>query len=654
MATFKNRLRPESRPKFRTIFLFFVFNLFSIKPVLAENPLSFDRDIANASLEQLLDLKVTTVSKTPEEVRRAPAAVTVLTSEDIRRSGARNIPDLLRFVPGVQVASFDNNKWAVSIRGFNDRSANKLLVMIDGRSIYNPLFSGTLWETKDIMIDDIERIEVVRGPGGSAWGSNAVNGVINIITKNAKDTQGGTVVAGGGTEERAFTDARYGLKVSENGYLKVFGKYDNKDQGFLSQDNATDDSYHGMGGFRYDNKQKDDTFMLSGSYEGGDHNGIQDIANNRRDSVGNDSTDSVLNGRWERKLSDTSSLTVNGYYTRADINSIFLSEKRHTGEFNIQHSFEPIEWLQLTNGIQYRRTSDNVTNSDVITLDPSSRSDNLVSFFTEEKASLIPNELDFKFGARLEHNSYIDYELEPSAALSWTPTEEQTVWGSVARAVRTPSRIENDFIITIPTADPAASGTVLTGNRSLNSEDLVAYELGYRRTLSKAVYLDVATFYNDYNNLVILDGTTIRNSAKGDTYGFELAPVWQPSKDLKFSLGYSLLEMNLETKPGSLANPETTIDVIERRDPHNQVFFRSNINLSSKWQADLGLRYVDSVRDVSAYVVGDARLAWRATNSLELAIIGQNLGRGHHFEQRELSGASQVQQGVYGQLKWNF
>lgn len=615
-----------------------------VRSYAGQPPAGLDPDIAQASLEELLDLTITTATRMPEKLRSVSAAVTVITGEDIRRRGVRSIPEALRLIPGVEVARIDANKWAVSIRGFNSRLANKLLVMIDGRSIYNPLFSGTLWETKDVFIEDVERIEVIRGPGGSTWGSNAVNGVIHIITKKARDTRGGLAVAGGGTEEQGFTDLRYGAKLSDTTDARVYGKYYHRGDGYLPQ-GVDDDSLRGQGGFRLDNHDGDEAFMMQGSFDGGDHDGVGgplDVSSRNRDTV--------IQGQWEKQYDRNGSVMLNGYYARTEFDSPVADDDRDTGEVNLQHSFKPFDRFDLTSGLQYRITADEVKNSAVLAVDPTERTDQLVSGFTRARFQLLPEQLSLNLGVRLEHNDYDSFEAQPEIAMSWTPNDRDVVWASVARAVRTPSRLESDFLITLPDLQ-----TTFVGNRNLDSEQLIAYEIGYRRSLGSALFLDVATFWNEYEDLIAADAATISNSARGHVYGVELTATWEPTAYAKLLAGYSYLVVDLSADPGSTDRVNMSIQSLEGADPEHQAFGRADFMLTPDWSFGFDVRFVDSLRtnDVDDYVVGDARLAWRARQDLELAVVGQNLFRAHHFEQRG-SGTSEVEQGVYGQLTWTF
>ncbi|MFN8389862.1 MAG: TonB-dependent receptor [Bdellovibrionota bacterium] len=598
--------------------------------------------IADASLEELLNMRVTTVSKLPEEVRRAPAAVYVLTSEDIRRSGATSIPEVLRLVPGVNVAHVDANKWAVSIRGFNGRTANKLLVMIDGRSLYDPLFSGTLWETKNLMLEDIERVEVVRGPGGSTWGANAVNGVINIITKHSRETQGALVSAGGGTEERGFGDARYGGKLSESAFYRVYGRYAAKDEGYLP-DGVSDDSYRGQGGFRFDKAVTDSSsYWLQGNIYDGSHDGA--VPFNDVEGQGHS-----LQGQYDIDYGSAGHLALNGYYDHTDFSTPLLGEKRNTGEVNLQYTISPLDRFTVLSGLQYRLTADNIRNSSVLAVDPTERTDSLGSAMLQGRYNLIDDVLEMRTGLKLEYNDYSRYEFEPDAGLSWSINPDNTVWVSVSRAVRTPSRLENDFLIVVPD-----TGQTFVANRALNSENLLAYEAGYRAVPVEKLLLDFTVFYNEYEQLAIAEGNTLSNAAHGHTYGAELAATWLAASGWQLTFGYSSLKLDLSLDPESTADP-SQVTALEGNSPENQVFLTSRLDFAQSWELDTTLRYVAhlSFPRVSSYVVADARIGYRVADNLRLDLIGQNLFRGHHYEQGDAN-ASEIQQGVYGRVTWTF
>ncbi|HKQ30610.1 MAG TPA: TonB-dependent receptor, partial [Burkholderiales bacterium] len=468
-------------------------------------------DIKRLSLEELADVEVYSASRRSESLQGVPSAIFVLTNEDIRRSRVRSIPDALRLIPGVQVARIDGNKWGVSIRGFlglagggNARLANKLLVLVDGRSIYDPLFGGTFWEAQDRMLSDIDRIEVIRGPGGALWGTNAVNGVINIVTKHARETEGGLVELGGGTEERAFGDARYGWKIGDNQHARVYAKSLKRDTGWSPSYNPHDALSMYRTGFRWDREDGTrDSLRVSGDWFGVD-------ASQRSSATVTDNVDhngGNLITQWQRKLSATENLRVQLYYDYYDYGAQGLTEERNTYDIELQHSLLWLERHNVVWGLGYRHTRDHIGVL-ASAIEPSRRTDVTESAFFQDTIELVPERINFTLGAKFEHNDYTDNEWQPSARLAWTPNEKEAWWAAVSRAVRIPTRLEADIVCRNP-------ATCTVGTRlgdGIVTEKVHAYELGHRRLLAKDLWWDLATFYNDYEELVTVEiGSVLQN-----------------------------------------------------------------------------------------------------------------------------------------------
>ncbi len=646
-----NRLRAfrrRSSSAFDVLLLlisFIVTQNFSAKSVYADvltTPVvDPDIDIATTDIETLLNMRITTASKASDSLQRTPAAVYVLTNEAIRRSGATSIPEALRYVPGVQVARTASNKWSVSIRGFNSGGSNKLLVMIDGRSIYDPLFSSVFWESKDVMLEDVERIEVIRGPGGSTWGANAVNGVINIITKNAKDTQGGLLSGGGGTEEKLLGSFRYGGKISEESHYRVFGKHNTRDEGHLDE-GASDDAAQGRGGFRVDGGNEDaGNYMLQGEYYNGEYDGAMPTGDI-------DGQGGHFLGRWNKELSSESEVTAQAFYDNFDLDALVLGENREIGDVELHYQYQPTDTYRLITGVNYRHTNDFIRGSPSAALKPESRSDNLGGFFFDNKLELSET-VELSFGSKYEYNNYTGSEVQPSAGLSWTFEDSHTLWTSVSRAVRTPSRLEEDLFVPLP------NGQTAVGNRSMDSETLIAYEVGYRGQVTDKLFAAVTGFYNDYDELLTLEGgITPGNGATGEGTGGEAWLRWSALENLSFTGSYSYIDLDAELKPGSTADPVATIDSIQGATPRTQASLWASLNLGGGVEIDLGVRYVDKLQapSVSSYTVADVRLGYKPSEDLELAVVGQNLFEDHHFEGG--LGSSQVEQGVYGLATWRF
>lgn len=604
-----------------------------------------DIDITQLSIEDLLNLKITSVSKKSVSVSRAPAAVYVLTAEDIRRSGATSIPEVLRLVPGMQVARIDANKWAVSSRGFNSRTANKLLVLVDGRNIYDFLFTGVLWETKDVMLENVERIEVIRGPGGTVWGANAVNGVINIITRHAADTQGGLLVAGGGTEERAFGKIRQGFQVGEAGYMRVSAHAWERDEGYLTTGEPDDDSRYGRVGFRYDtDPAADNAFTMEGNvYEGAQGTADETVTPESETSGGN-----VL-GRWTRALADGGRTSLQLYYDATELDNPVLEESRDTVDLEFTHQLPQWGAHRIIYGLTYRRTSDEIGNTPQLSLIPDGRTDRLAGAFIQDEIELSRDKLYLTVGSKFEENDYTGSEAQPNVRLAWHTGDTGTLWAAVSRAVRTPSRLEDDFRIPLP------GGGFLMGNRMQESEELLAYETGFRFSPAPSLFLDIAVFHNEYDKLLTLEGLTSGNKSSGDTRGLEIATTYTPARNWKITAGYSFLEMDLELDDDSLDNPATRVTAIEGSNPEHQAFVRMGTRFSDRYELDVTLRYVDELpaQDVADYTVADLRFAAHVNENLELSLVAQNLFEEHHFEQRT-NLATEVEDGVYGRLLWRY
>jgi iron complex outermembrane receptor protein len=405
-------------------------------------------DLTELSIEDLMKIEITSVSKKAQKISDAAAAIFVITQEDIRRSGVTSIPEALRMAPGVEVARIDANKWAISARGFNSRFANKLLVLMDGRSVYSPLFSGVWWDVQDTMMEDIDRIEVIRGPGATLWGANAVNGVINIITKKAGDTLGGLVTAGGGTEEKGFGALRYGLKPAEDSDFRAYAKYFNRDRSVTSTGADAGDEWDAFrAGFRLDHETSArNNFTLQGDYYTGNAGTTYDVASitlpylntfqKKSESAGGN-----IIGRWNHTFENDSEFSLQAYYDRSDRKDLFAAGVVDTADVDLQYRFKWFGGQEFVLGTGYRFTRDNIANDNELrTADPASRSESLLSAFIQDDITLIDNRLHWVIGSKFEHNGYTGFEVQPNTRLIWTPSTTQSVWGAISRSVRTPSR----------------------------------------------------------------------------------------------------------------------------------------------------------------------------------------------------------------------
>jgi iron complex outermembrane receptor protein len=631
-------------------------------------------DLAHLSLEELMNVEVTSVSKRAEKLSGAPAAISVITADELRRSGATSLPEALRLVPGMEVARVDSHNWAVSARGFNDLFANKLLVLMDGRSVYTPLFSGVHWDVQDALLEDIERVEVIRGPGATLWGANAVNGVINIITRSAKDTQGLMLTGGGGTEEQGFAGVRYGGKLGENAYFRVYGKYFNRDDQVLPDGTDSNDRWNvERGGFRVDwDASTDNHFTLQSDLYSGRLNQTfflpspnPPYAQTNRSNV--DVNGGNLLGRWSRSFSERSDLNLQVYYDRTVRNGPVLNEDRDAIDIDLQHHFLLGERHDLVWGGGYRVSSDELDSTYTATFNPDQRTVQLFSLFAQDEITIVPDRLRLTLGSKFEHNDFTGFEYQPGGRISWTPTDRQTVWASISRAIRTPSQAEDDIQLRQVTSTPGVQA-LIQGSREFDSEELLAYEVGYRWRPLDRITLDAAAFYHDYGNLRSLEPSgvapgppatitaVLANRLNGETYGVEFAPSWQITDWWRVQAAYTFLQMQLHRDAGSR---DTTTEANEGRNPHHQFSLRSSVDLPHDIEFDCTVRYVESLPDfqIPSYVVMDARLAWRPFKNLELAIVGQNLLDDRHPEFQSVlipTERTEVQQSVYGKVTWRF
>jgi iron complex outermembrane receptor protein len=655
-------------------------------------------DVMEMDLEVLMKMEVTSVSRKSERLSDAAAAIFVITQEDIRRSGATSIPEALRLSPGLEVARQDAHTWAISSRGFNDEFANQLLVLVDGRSVYTPLFAGVYWDVQDLPLEDIDRIEVIRGPGATLWGANAVNGVINITTKSAKDTQGLLITGGGGTEDRAFGTVQYGGKIGENAYYRVYGKYFDRDSSALRDGSDAHDSWSmSRGGFRLDWLPNDqNTFTLQGDYYGGELgqavtvpaiNSPQAMYLRTLTDEVNTSGGNIL-ARWTHSFSDHSELAVKLYYDHTDRDRVVFAEKRDTFDADLQHHFQLGERHDFVWGLGFNSTSDQLKNSDAIIFDPTHRTVSLYSAFVQDEIALIQDRLKLTLGTKIEHNDYTGFEIQPSGRLSLKITDKQTAWFAASRAVSTPSRAEEDIQINrfvIPPGAPSNPTPLpvlvsLFGSHNIESKELVAFELGYRIQPHPRVSLDAATFYNVYDKQRSIEADapdlshlpnyivapyTINNLIDGETYGVELSATWQATDWWRLRANYTFWRLALHKDPTST---DPFLEQAEDDSPRHQIGVRSLMDLPHHIEFDTGLRYVDTLSQrrrfvdplnpaIPSYVVGDVRIGWRPNYHWEFSVAAQNLFQTRHQEFAPSyiqTQETRVETSVYGKITYRF
>lgn len=643
----------------------FILCLVTLVPLVAfaEDEIPYYKKL---TLEELMDLEVTSVSRRPEKLSDTASAIQVITGDDIRRSGATSIPESLRLATNLQVAQRNAQSWAISARGFNTELSNKLLVLMDGRTVYSPLFSGVFWDVQDYVLDDIDRIEVISGPGGTLWGANAVNGVINITTKSAKDTQGLYTEVATGTELENITSARYGLTLAPNVFLRIYGKYTERDGGvFANGADASTDWNSRRAGFRLDAEPSPQTtFTLQGDlYDNNEH---------RQASPNVDLNGGNLLGRWTHTLENDSEMSLQVYYDRTHLSqpvlpSIFspvagrLTDDLDTYDVDFQHRLFVGERNQVVWGLGYRRTHDVVENAPGLGFLPATLDQNLYSAFLQDEITL-SSDWTLTLGSKIEHNDYTGFEVEPGGRLQWNVTPDHMVWTAVSRAVRMPSRIDRDL------SQPSAPPAIFSGGSDFQSENVIAYELGWRAQLAANLIVSVSTFYNRYDDVRSLSATPVTviplffdNNLEGETYGAEFTTTYEVIKGWRLHGGYTLLREDIRVKPGQ-------VDVInnglnETADPRHQFSIRSSMDLPRRIELDAGLRWVDTLRmnnagavaKVPSYFELDVRLAWHPTPDLEFSVVGQNLLHDRHAEYGVPGPArEEVERSVYAKIAWRY
>ena len=601
------------------------------------------------SVEELMNVVVTSVSRRPEPLSHAASSIQVITQDDIRRSGATNLPEALRLASNLQVAQVDSREWAISARGFNGTIANKLLVLIDGRTVYTPLFSGVFWDVQDVMLADIDRIEVISGPGATLWGANAVNGVINVITKRPQDSPGLLVSGGGGGVLGGFGNARYAGTVGERVSYRVYGKgFDRGGSVLPTGLDAADDWQMGQGGFRVDWENSGvNRFTLQGDAYGG-----------QMDMPGG--SEAFLNGgnvlgRWSRALSATSDIRLRVYYDRTyRANPDVFTETLNTYDVELQHRIQLGRRHNLVWGASYRLLDDHVRNSASFAFLPADIARSWFGGFVQDEITLVPERLTVALGTKLEHNEYTGFEIQPSGRVSWRMSRAGTLWAAVSRALRAPSRLDRELF------SPEQPPYVLAGGPDFRSEEELAYELGYRFR-RRALTMSLATFYNRYEGLRSIEQANppaaiplvIGNGNDGESYGAELTADYRVADAWRVRLGYTELRVNTWAKPTST---DPSGGAGESQNPNRQFSLNSSVELPAQLRLDGGFRYVAELpkQQVPGYAELDARLTWSPTAQLALSLVGQNLLHGRHAEFGTPATRREIERGLHGAVQWGF
>jgi iron complex outermembrane recepter protein len=646
-------------------------------------------DLKQLSIEDLMNIEVTSVAKEPQRLLQAAAAIQVITADDIRRSGASSIPEALRLADNLQVAQINAHDWAISARGFNANLANKLLVLVDGRAVYTPLYGGVLWNVQDYLLADIDRIEVISGPGGTLWGANAVNGVINIITKAAQDTQGLYALAAGGNEQQEQAGIRYGATLAPGIYLRAYGKYTDLAQELTTSGTSADDSWHmGRGGFRLDAESSaPDHLTVQGDFYSGAENVI--ATGGASLSGGN------ILGRWTHATPGGASMNLQVYYDHTYLSQPFpasppapffsgfpaasLKDALDTYDLDFQYHFAWGAHHKVAWGFGYRATHESDEDLSIVRFAPTALSQTLYSGFVQDEI-MLARRVYLTVGSKLEHNDYTGFEFEPSARLQWNLESTQLLWAAISRAVRTPSRYDRDLLVPsgLINAPPPFQfpTTYLKGSPDFLSETLLAYEVGYRAQIGPKLAASVSAFYNDYQHLRSTTATPttavyvfpypifFQNNLEGETHGLEISASYQMLEWWRLHAGYDLLQEHLHVRPGEV---DATGATNETADPQQQVALRTSMDLPRNMTFDAALRWVDAlhinsgptsgpvVGTVPSYFELDSGIAWHATRSLELSLVGRNLLHAQHPEYGFPSPTrEQIRRSVFGRITWGY
>lgn len=617
-------------------------------------------DLGSLSLDDLSSIEITSVSRKEQKLGEAPSAIFVITNEDIRRSGLSNVAELLRTVPGLDVAEIDANKWAITARGFGERYADKMLVLLDGRTLYSPLTSGVTWDVQETMLEDVDRIEIIRGPGATLWGANAVNGVVNIITKKAKDTQGLLLRGGLGIQDRNTGATRFGGTLGSRGFYRVFGQYFDRDGSAEPNGVVGADGWHDLrGGFRSDwDLSKGTTFTVQGDiYRGRVGTTVPGIMS-LSPPLSGVFVDKTLNtggnviARWS-KTSDHLETSVQAYFDLANRNEIgVLGEFRHTFDIEFLQRFHPGVRNDFTWGSDVRYNADRTVGSLNISYNPASRSTQLYGAFVQDELALVPDRLKLTLGSKLEHNYYSGFALQPNARLIWIPSERTSMWAAISRASESSSRTDADSRTNEdPGKDANGNMTISSsfGTAHLPPENVIAYELGSRFRATHSLEFDIATFYNHYTNRHtdepgtpyfedvpfprhLVFPTYTASNISGETHGMELLVEAQPMHNWKLTGSYTLFEIHLH--PNASSQDFEKAPESEGSAPRNQFQIHSLLTLPHKFEVDSSLYYVGRLPGpgIGAYTRADLRMGWRPTPSIEISVGGRNLLRARHYE----------------------
>ncbi len=649
------------------------------------------RDLTEVSIEDLMNVNVTSVSKKGQKLSRVAAAIFVITQEDIRRSGATNIPDVLRIVPGLDVGEINGSTWAIGARGFSQQYSTKLLVLVDGRIVYTEEFGGVYWDTVDLPLDDIDRIEVIRGPGGSIWGANAVNGVISIFTKRAPEKREGLVEATGGNIIQGAGTAEYGDKVGKETNFRVFAKYLNNGALDDLSGQSGDDGWHMLrGGLRTDSTlSPKDTLTVEGNLyterEGQLGFFLPSPLSPGLIAIPDEVTSAggFLQTNWKHQYSDTSNSELQISFTHYTRDDPLEAEKRRTLYADYQYAFGWGERQNIILGAGDFFSNGEIDGSSTVFLVPAKKSQDVADAFIQDEIALVPEKLYLTVGTKLEHSDFSGFEFLPTVRVAWELSKKQMLWAAVSRAVRTPTPNDTNLVVNFGSAGmlnglPAVSRFIASPN--FKSEELLAYEAGYRSTVSDRLTLDLSAYYNNYNRLQFLETgnsflettpapphevepLTYGNLPPGESHGLEASANWKATERWQLSAGFAFEALHLHATPQNEDTP--TVPFVQGNTPHRMGQLRSHVELSKGWMWDASAYYMDPQTNqgpsgtarIPGYTRLDTGLTWKAKDGFSLSFVGQNLLQKQHVEFEDIFGSMQsgeIKRSGYIKLTWRF
>lgn len=648
-------------------------------------------DLTQESIENLMNMAVTSVSKTEQKLSRVAAAIFVITQEDIRRSGATNIPDLLRMVPGLDVAQINGSTWAIGSRGFNQQLANKLLVTVDGRSVYSPTFSGVFWDTLDLPLEDIDRIEVIRGPGGSIWGANAVTAVISIFTKKAAETTGTLVEAGGGNLQQGFGLVQYGGKLGRDTDFRVYSKYFNQDHLLdLNGQSGADGWRRLREGFRTDSTLSSrDSLMVEGDLSAGREGELGFelpsvtapgfIAVAEEISLADGSLETVWNHTYSARSDSSLQFSFDQHRRDDPLNP----EQRDTIDLDFRHHLTVGERQEFVWGLGYRDTDGQIGGSLTVAIIPAHRNLQLVNSFVQDEIALVQNKVYLTVGTKLEHNDFTGFELMPSVRATWTPTDRHMLWAAVSKALRAPSQNDTNLVLNIGNIGPPGGTPVLLrllGNPNFKDERLISYEAGYRTMVTPRLSIDFAAYFNDWDHAQTTEPFSTffesspapphevqtlmyENLMYGETHGVEVSANWKAKDWWSISSGFEYAEQRLHTRANS--RDTMTAEFVQESTPDRSAQLRSHVDLRRGLAWDASAYFVNSLTNqgpfgdvrIPAYTRVDTGLTWRPLERFSISVVGQNLVKDHHIEFEDINGSLQsgeIKRSAYAKFTWVF